>query len=142
MSSQFEGRIGLLMTTVLVAGVCACAQPQPPSETTGAVMAPAASAKPAPEVIRVTVPQGTAVAPSAARNAAIVATTITILKETSEIRELAILRPVKSGAQSRTEIERMIIRNLDEQTTPAEMHATEVSLKKLGLAPDVARLSD
>ena len=80
-------------------------------------------------------PQGTAVAPSAARNAAIVATTITILKETSEIRELSILRPVKSGAQSRTEIERMIIRNLDEQTTPAEMHATELALKKLGLAP-------
>ena len=80
-------------------------------------------------------PQGPAVAPSTARNAAIVATTITILEETSEIRELAILRPVKSGAQSRTEIERMIIRNLDEQTTPAEMHATELALKKLGLAP-------
>ncbi len=79
--------------------------------------------------------QGTAVAPSAARNAAIVATTVTVLKETSEIRELAILRPVKSGAQSRTDIERMVVRNLDEQTTPAEMHATELSLKKLGLAP-------
>jgi hypothetical protein len=82
-------------------------------------------------------PQVTAAAPSAPRNAAIVATTVTILKETSEIRELAILRPVKSGAQSRTEIERMIVRNLDEQTTPGEMHATELALKKLGLAsPD------
>ncbi|MFN2511257.1 MAG: hypothetical protein ABR568_07405 [Pyrinomonadaceae bacterium] len=80
-------------------------------------------------------PQATGVAPSAPRNAAIVATTVTILKETSEIRELAILRPVKSGAQSRTEIERMIVRNLDEQTTPAEMHATELALKKLGLVP-------
>lgn len=80
-------------------------------------------------------PQATGAAPSAPRNAAIVATTVTILKETSEIRELPILRPVKSGAQSRTEIERMIVRNLDEQTTPAEMHATEVALKKLGLAP-------
>jgi hypothetical protein len=79
--------------------------------------------------------QATASAPSVPRNAAIVAATVTILKETSEIRELAILRPVKSGAQSRTEIERMIVRNLDEQTTPAEMHATEVALKKLGLAP-------
>ncbi len=87
------------------------------------------SAVPAPLI-----PQGTAIAPSTARNAAIVATTVTVLKETSEIRELAILRPVKSGAQSRAEIERMIIRNLDEQTTPAEMHATEVALKKLGLA--------
>lgn len=79
--------------------------------------------------------QATGAAPSSPRNAAIVATTVTILRETSEIRELAILRPVKSGAQSRTEIERMIVRNLDEQTTPAEMHATEVALKKLGLAP-------
>jgi len=80
-------------------------------------------------------PQATGVAPSAPRNAAIVAATVTILKETSEIRELSILRPVKSGAQSRTEIEHMIVRNLDEQATPAEMHATELALKKLGLAP-------
>jgi hypothetical protein len=65
-----------------------------------------------------------------------VATTIEVLKETSEIRELAILRPVKSGAQSRPEIERMLIKNLNEETTPAEMHATEVSLRKFGLAPN------
>jgi hypothetical protein len=80
-------------------------------------------------------PQATASNPSLPRSAAVVAATAAILKETSEIRELAILRPVKSGAQSRTEIEHMIVRNLDEQTTPAEMHATEVALKKLGLAP-------
>ena len=76
-----------------------------------------------------------AAATSTARNAAIVATTQAVLKETSELRELPILRPVKSGAQTRTEIERMVIRNLDEQTTPGEMHATELSLKKLGLVP-------
>lgn len=81
------------------------------------------------------IPQGPAVAPSTARNAAIIAATVTVLKETSDIRELAILRPVKSGAQSREEIERMIVKNLDEQTTPAEMHATELALRKLGLAP-------
>jgi hypothetical protein len=74
-------------------------------------------------------------APSVPRNASIVATTVAVLKETSELRELAVLRPVRSGAQSRTEIERMIVRNLDQQTTPAEMNATEVTLKKLGLAP-------
>lgn len=78
-------------------------------------------------------PQGSA--SRVPRNAAIVATTVAILKETSEIRELAILRPVKSGAQSRTQIERMIVRNLDKQTTAAEMHASEVTLKKLGLVP-------
>jgi hypothetical protein len=68
------------------------------------------------------------------RNAAVVATTAAVLKETSEIRELSILRPVKSGAQSRADIERMLIKNLDEQTTPAEMHASELSLRKFGLA--------
>src|SRR6266536_2021453 len=81
------------------------------------------------------VPKNTGVAASTARNAAIIATSVAVLKETSELRELSILRPVKSGAQSRAEIERMIVKNLDEQTTPAEMHATELTLKKLGLAP-------
>lgn len=70
-----------------------------------------------------------------AQNAAIVSTTDSVLKETSEIRELSVLRAVKSGAQSRAEIERMIIKNLDGDTTPAEMHATEVLLKAFGLAP-------
>ncbi|HLA10505.1 MAG TPA: hypothetical protein VJ023_07900 [Pyrinomonadaceae bacterium] len=69
------------------------------------------------------------------RNTAVVAATVAILKETSEIRELEVLRPVKSGAQTRADIERMIIRNLNEQTTPAEMRASEVGLKKLGLVP-------
>ncbi|HKB67479.1 MAG TPA: hypothetical protein VKC61_16600 [Pyrinomonadaceae bacterium] len=75
------------------------------------------------------------VAGSNVRNAAIVTTTAEVLKETSEIRELAILRPVRSGGQSRSEIERMLIKNLNEQMTPAEMHATDVSLRKFGLAP-------
>jgi hypothetical protein len=75
------------------------------------------------------------VATSATRNAAIVATTSEVLKETSEIRELPILRPVKSGAESRADIERMLIRNLDKQRTPAEMRASEMSLRKFGLVP-------
>ncbi len=58
-----------------------------------------------------------------------------MLKETSELRELSILKSVKSGAQSRADIERMIIRNLDADTTPAEMHAAEMVLKAFGLAP-------
>jgi len=72
---------------------------------------------------------------TAARNAALVAATADVLKETSEIRQLAILRPVQSSTQSRPEIERMLMKNLDEDTTPAQMHAAEVTLKKLGLAP-------
>lgn len=77
-----------------------------------------------------------------ARNAAIVATTDALLKDTSEIRELPILRPVKSGAQTRTEIQRMVIRNLDEGTSPAEMHAFEVTLKKRGLVAEDFRYRD
>ncbi|HKY44253.1 MAG TPA: hypothetical protein VJM50_14300, partial [Pyrinomonadaceae bacterium] len=72
---------------------------------------------------------------SPARNAAIISTTAAVLKETSELRELSILKEVKSGAQSRDEIQRMIVKNLDRDTTPAEMHAAEVFLKAFGLAP-------
>jgi hypothetical protein len=71
-----------------------------------------------------------------AQNAAIISTTDAVLKETSELRELSILRAVKSGAQSRSEIERMIVKNLDTDTTPAEMHAAEVLLRVFGLAPN------
>jgi len=70
-----------------------------------------------------------------ARNAALVAATADVLKETSELRQLSILRRVQSSAQSRTEIERMIMKSLDEESTPAQMHAAEATLKKLGLAP-------
>jgi hypothetical protein len=73
--------------------------------------------------------------PSNARGAAVVAATAVVLKETSEIRQLPIIRPVKSGAQSRDEIERMIIKNMNEETTPEEMRASELALKKLGLVP-------
>jgi hypothetical protein len=79
--------------------------------------------------------QAQTAAPGAAQNAAIVSTTAAVLKETSELRELSILKAVKSGAQSRADIERMIIKNLDADTTPEEMHASEVLLRALGLAP-------
>lgn len=69
------------------------------------------------------------------RSASVMAATSEVLKETGEIRQLEVLRAVKSGAQSRAEIERMLVRNLDEQSTPAELHASELALKKLGLVP-------
>src|SRR6185369_2393611 len=79
--------------------------------------------------------QAGAAARGRARNSAIIATTAAVLKETSALRKLSILRSVKSGAQSRSDIERMILRNLDEETTPEEMHAAEVLLRAFGLAP-------
>jgi hypothetical protein len=75
------------------------------------------------------------VAIKTARNAALIAATADVLKETSELRQLPILHQVQSSTQSRAEIERMLIRNLDEETSPPQIHATELTLKKLGLAP-------
>lgn len=72
---------------------------------------------------------------SEAKRAAVVETTEAVLKETSELRQLPILRPVKSDTQTREEIQRFLIKNMDEDTSPAEMHASELSLKKLGLIP-------
>src|SRR6059058_3928019 len=72
---------------------------------------------------------------AAARNAALIAATDEVLKETSTLRELSIVRPVQSSTQSRAEIERAVVKNLDEDTSVADMHAAEVTLKKLGLAP-------
>src|SRR5436190_10233770 len=80
-------------------------------------------------------PQRAGTATGTTRNAAIVATTAAVLKETSDLRELSIIKDVKSGAQSRADIERMIIKNLDEDSSPAEMHAAEMILKVFGLAP-------
>ncbi|MGB9177988.1 MAG: hypothetical protein WCB68_01980 [Pyrinomonadaceae bacterium] len=77
--------------------------------------------------------QSAGVAPTNTRNASIVATSAAVLQETSEIRQLSILRPVKSGAQSRAEIERMIMKNMDEESTPEDLRASELALKKLGL---------
>lgn len=69
------------------------------------------------------------------RSAAISAATDEVLRETSEIRKLAVLHAIKSGAQSRAEIERMLVRNLDEESTPEELRASELALKKFGLVP-------
>lgn len=79
--------------------------------------------------------QAPAVTSINAKSAAVMAASEAVLKETSEIRQLAILRPVKSGAQTRVEIERMLIKNMDEDTTPEELHASEITLKKLGMIP-------
>lgn len=69
------------------------------------------------------------------KSAAVQEATREVLRETSELRGLKVVREVASGAQSRPEIERMLIANLNESTTPEEMRSSEVALKKFGLAP-------
>jgi hypothetical protein len=69
------------------------------------------------------------------KTAAVREATTEVLRETSQLRKLPVLRQVRSGAQSRAEIEQMLIRNLNESATPEETTATEAALKKFGLAP-------
>jgi hypothetical protein len=69
------------------------------------------------------------------KTAAVREATAEVLRETSELRKLPVLRQVRSGAQSRAEIEQMLIRNLNESATPDETSADETMMKKYGLAP-------
>src|SRR5688572_2538711 len=69
------------------------------------------------------------------KTAAVREATTEVLRETSQLRKLPVLRQVRSGAQSRAEIEQMLVRNLNESSTPEEMAASEATLKKLGLVP-------
>ena len=78
--------------------------------------------------------QGAATA-ATTRSAALAAATEEVLKETSDLRQLAVLRAVQSSTQSRAEIERAIIKNLDDDASAADLHASEQILKKLGMAP-------
>src|SRR5688500_10822935 len=66
------------------------------------------------------------------RNQTVIATTAEALKETSQRRELPVLRPVRSGAQSRQEIGRMLVSKLNQQISQQEIRALEQSLKKFG----------
>jgi len=74
------------------------------------------------------------------RTAAVREATVEVLRETSEIRKLPVRRQVRSGAQSRAEIEQMLVRNLDENATPEELEASELTLRKLGMTPADFRL--
>jgi hypothetical protein len=75
-----------------------------------------------------------------ARPSSVAAVTDSVLRETSDVRQLSLLRPVRSGTQSRAEIERMLVRNFEEDSTPEETRAGELTLKKLGLLPQDFRL--
>lgn len=69
------------------------------------------------------------------KTAAVREATAEVLRETSELRKLPILRQVRSGAQTRAEIEQMVVRNINESESPEETWAKEAAMKKFGLAP-------
>lgn len=69
------------------------------------------------------------------KTASVVKMTGAMLIETSKIRELPILRPVKSGTKTRTQIEQIVLKNLEQTNAPGSIKAEELLMKKLGLVP-------
>ncbi|MFN0122979.1 MAG: hypothetical protein ACKV2V_20960 [Blastocatellia bacterium] len=68
-------------------------------------------------------------------DAGVGALTSEILREVAAMRGLKILGPVKSGVKSRAEIEKVLIKNINEKTKPGELEAAGVFLQAFGLAP-------
>lgn len=58
-----------------------------------------------------------------------------ILREVSQIRQLPILRPVKSGAQSRVAVGQMIDKSTNTPEWRQRIRVSELEMKKLGLVP-------
>src|SRR5687768_8394046 len=63
------------------------------------------------------------------------AVTDALFVETSALRQLPILKPVASRALSRADIEQKVLKLFREQTTPNEIRAAELAMKRLGLVP-------
>ncbi|HEX8234390.1 MAG TPA: hypothetical protein VF600_00375 [Abditibacteriaceae bacterium] len=71
-------------------------------------------------------------APTASINAA----TAAVLRETSAVRGLKIMRPVPTAAISRPQIEAMLTREMNVQTTSRQVHGSELMLRVLGMVPN------
>lgn len=69
------------------------------------------------------------------KSATVVKMTDAMMNETSKIRELPILRPVKSGTKTRTQIQQMVLKNLEQTNSTENIKAEELLMKKLGLVP-------
>ncbi len=63
--------------------------------------------------------------------------TDSLLQEAGALRHLKVLRPVRSGTKSRSEIEAIVIKDFGESSSPAEIEAQRKMLVAFGLiAPD------
>lgn len=58
-----------------------------------------------------------------------------ILKEVSALRGLPAKNPIKSGFKSRKELQEIVVRDLDEETSPSELKSQQRLLIRLGLIP-------
>ncbi|MEW6736691.1 MAG: hypothetical protein AB1489_35710 [Acidobacteriota bacterium] len=70
-----------------------------------------------------------------ADRASILAATDNILKDVSQMRGLPAKTPVKSGFKTHSELETIIIRDLDEENSPQELQTQTKLLTRLGLIP-------
>jgi len=68
--------------------------------------------------------------------------TAEILQVVSRLRKLDVKQDVKSSFKTKDEIEQSVIRDLDENTPPAEFEASQKTLMKLGLVNRSFRLRD
>lgn len=100
------------------------------------VTKPAAPAKP---VLRPSVPRNAAadkVTPKiSAPTASVSAATAAILRETSEVRALKVLRPVPTASVSRSQVEQMLTSQINAQVTSRQMRGSELMLRVLGMVP-------
>jgi len=79
-------------------------------------------------------PKGVNPSPSpSAKTAEVIAATNEILDEVSKMRGLKILKPVKSGIKSRSEIEQEVIHNFEESFKPEEIDTINKNLIAYGL---------
>ncbi|MCI0665436.1 MAG: hypothetical protein L0220_30620 [Acidobacteria bacterium] len=77
-----------------------------------------------------------------AKTAEVIAATNEILDEVSQMRGLEILKPVKSGVKSRSEIEQEVIRNFEESFKPEEIETINKNLIAYGLVAKDFRYRD
>jgi hypothetical protein len=65
-----------------------------------------------------------------------------VLESVSRLRGLAVKQTIKRGLKTRDEIEREVLRDLDESNSPEEMAAASKTFAKLGLIPKEFALRD
>ncbi len=79
------------------------------------------------------VPANNTATAATARAAALREATEQVLRETSALRQLSVLRAIPSDTQSRAQIEASLVKDLD--TVAGELHTNELLYRKLGLVP-------
>jgi hypothetical protein len=114
----------------------------------GSTPGPTASSAPPPSPAASPSPSGSASSPSASAAASgaldgqLKALADEIAGQVATIRELDLLRPIKTEVLDQAALDAFVLRRFDEETPPAELTAQEGLYKRLGLLPPDASLRD